>query len=333
MKHVTTLQKESITSDMKERFLLLLGQRETLVFLLFVLLSIVLALRTPTFLSPQSLFNIARAFSWIAVVAVGESAVILTGGIDLSVGSVMALAGIVAGVTMQMGWPVILAVTAALAAGAAVGYVNGMLIGRVGLPSFIVTLGTMSLARGLVFGVSGGWPARNLPPEFCVLGQGSWLILGLSVPVPVVMMLIFVLFSAFFINLTVTGQYIRLLGRSGPALRVSGVAIESLKQFVYGFSGLTAALGGVLMTARLGVAAPTAAIGYEIDIITAAVLGGASLVHGKGNVWGVLLGAALLQVIRSGLVVLGVHPYWQTGIVGTILLVAILIDYMSQRSE
>ncbi len=330
---VTTLPRKTINLEVRERLLLLLGQREVLVLLLFLLLSTVLALRTPTFLSPQNLFNMARAFSWIAIVAVGESAVILTGGIDLSVGSVMALAGIVAGVAMHAGWSVVPAIALALTTGVAVGYANGVLVGRVGLPPFIVTLGTMSLARGVIFGLSGGWPARDFPPEFRVLGQGNVFVLGLAVPVPVIIMIVFVLISAFLLNMTVMGRYVRLLGRSEPALRVSGVSIESLKQFVYVFAAFTAAVGGILMTARLGVAAPTAAVGYEIDIIAAAILGGASLVHGGGNVWGVLLGAALLQVIRSGLVLLGVHPYWQTAFVGAILLVAIFIDYMSQRPE
>ncbi|NPA92002.1 MAG: ABC transporter permease [Chloroflexi bacterium] len=287
----------------------------------------------PTFLSAQNILNVARSFSWIAVAAVGEGVVLLTGGIDLSVGSTMALAGVVAALLLQGGTPVAVAVFAGLAAGLLIGFVNGSLVGRMGLPPFIVTLGTMSVARGIVFGLTGGWPVRDLPWAFRVLGQGDLPFLGGRVPVPVLILAVLVLASSLLLNLTLLGRYIRLLPRAEPALHLSGVDIGGLKQFVYTFSGFMAAAGGLMMTARLGVAAPTAAVGYEIDIIAAAILGGASVAHRGWSLWGVLLGAGLLQVLRNGLVLMGVHPYWQTGVVGAMLLAAILIDYLVARGS
>ncbi len=310
----------------------ILNAREGVVLLLFFLLALFLSVRTPTFLSAQNLSNVARSFSWIAVVVLGESVVILTGGIDLSVGATMALAGLIAALVLQGGHPVCLAVLAGLAAGMGVGYVNGTLVGRLDLPSYIVTLGTMSVARGIIFVLSRGWPVRNLPYTFRVLGQGYIYLNALMIPVPVLILLVLTLASAVLLNMTLLGRYIRLLGRSAPALHVSGIDIGGLKQFVYTFSGFMAAAGGLMMTARLGVAAPTAAVGYEIDIIAAAILGGGGLTTGKGTIWGVLIGAGLLHILRNGLVLMGVHPYWQTGIVGAMLLAAILVDSLPLKT-
>jgi ribose transport system permease protein len=310
---------------------LLLGRHEFVVFLLLLAIAIPLGLGTDTFFTSNNLFNVARAFSWIAIAAFGESMVIIIGGIDLSVGAVMALAGLVSALCLQAGLPVPLAIVAGLLTGGAVGWVNGTVVGLVRLPPFIVTLGTMSIARGITFVLTGGWPVRNLPQGFRMLGQydlplGPWLI-----SLPVLFMLGLAVLVGLLLGRTVLGRYIYTLHSGERSLLVSGVNVVQIKVLVYTLCGLLTAIGGLLMTARLGVAAPTAAVGYELDIVAAAVIGGTSLFGGEGSILGVLLGAAILQITRNGLVLLGFPAYWQTVVIGTMILMAILLDYWGQR--
>ncbi len=307
----------------------LIRRQELVVCILLLFVSAALSLGTDTFLTGANLFNVARAFSWIAIAAFGESLVIIIGGIDLSVGAVMALAGFVSALCLHAGAPVPVAIVAGLLTGSLVGWVNGTLVGRIGLPPFVVTLGTMSVARGIVLGLTRGEPVRHLPQEFLNLGQAE--LLAGAWPLPVVYMLILAVLVGLLLSRTVLGRHIYTLGHNERALLVAGVDIAQLKVLVYMLCGLLTAVGGLLLTARLGVAAPTAAIGYELDIIAATVIGGTSLFGGEGSVAGVLLGAALLQIVRNGLVLLGVPAYWQTAAVGMMILVVILLDYWRRR--
>jgi ribose transport system permease protein len=310
---------------------ILFGRHEFVVFFLLLVVATFLSLWTDTFFTTNNLLNVSRAFSWIAIAAFGESMVIIIGGIDLSVGAVMALAGLISALGMQAGLPVPLAIVAGLLTGGAVGWLNGVMVGHVRLPPFIVTLGTMSIARGITFVLTGGWPVRNLPQAFRTLGQhdlplGPWFI-----SLPVVFMLGLAVLVGLLLSQTVLGRYIYTLDSSEPALVVSGINVTQIKVVVYTLCGLLTATGGLLMTARLGVAAPTAALGYELDIIAAAVIGGTSLFGGEGSVLGVLLGAAIMQVLRNGLVLLGFPAYWQTVTIGTMILMAILLDYWRRQ--
>ena len=206
-------------------------------------------------------------------------------------------------------------------------------INMVSMFAFIVTLGTMSIVRGIALSLTGGWPVRTLPPAFRMLGQydlplGSWLI-----PLPFLIMLGLAVLSSLFLNQTVLGGYIYTLGSSERALRVSGVNPTQIKILVYSLCGVLTAIGGLLMTARLGVAAPTAALGYELDIIAAAIIGGVSLFGGRGSILGVLLGAVFLQVFRNGLILLGFPSYWQSVTIGAVILVAILLDSWRRDSS
>lgn len=308
----------------------LISRQELVIVTLLLLVGTALSLGTETFLSRTNLFNIARACSWIAIAALGEALVIIIGGIDLSVGAVMALAGFVCALCLQADWPVPAALLAGLLTGSLVGWVNGVLIGRIGLPPFIVTLGTMSLARGVVLGLTRGEPIRHLPQTFLMLGQaelwpGAW-------PLPVIYMLVLAALVSLLLHQTVLGRYIYTLGRNERALVIAGVDTAQLKVSVYLLSGALTAVAGLLLTARVGVAAPTAAVGYELDVIAAAVIGGTSLFGGEGSVIGVLLGTALLQIVRNGLVLLGVPAYWQTVALGSMILVVILLDYWRRRA-
>lgn len=309
----------------------LLGRRYFPVLLLLLGVGAFLNLNSSTFLTSNNLLNVMRSCSWIAIAAFGESLVIIIGGIDLSVGAVMALAGLITALCLQAGLPISLAIAAGLATGGLVGWVNGIIVGRVKLPPYIITLGMMSIARGLIFGLTGGWPVRDLPPSFNLLGiynlpLGPW-----EVPLPVLIMLGLTVLVTLLLDQTVLGRYIYALGRSEPALLVSGLNVVQVKVVVYTLCGLLAAVGGMLMTARLGVAAPTAATGYELDIIAAAIIGGTSLFGSEGSMFGVLLGAVLIQILRSGLVLLGFPAYWQVLTIGAMTLAAILLDYWRQR--
>ena len=311
----------------------LIGRHELGVFILLLAVGALLSLGTDTFLTTNNLSNISRAFSWIAIAAFGQSMVMIIGGVDLSVGAVMALSGLVSALCLRAGISVTPAVAAGLLTGGLAGWVNGTLVGHVKLPPFIITLATTSIARGIMFGLTGGWPVRNLPQTFRALGQYDLLLGPVPVPMPVLFMLGLVVLVSLLMSQTVLGSYIYTLASSERALLVSGVQVARLKVLVYTLCGLLTATGGVLMTARLGVAAPTAATGYELDIIAASVIGGASMFGGVGSTLGVLLGAAIMQMLRNGLVLAGFPAYWQTAAIGTMILAFILLDYWRRQRE
>ncbi|GAB4181595.1 MAG: ABC transporter permease [Roseiflexaceae bacterium] len=307
----------------------LVSRQELIVWMLLMLVSSFLALRTETFLDSGNLSNIARTFSWIAIAAFGESLVIIIGGIDLSVGAVMALAGMICALAMQAGLPIPVAVVCGLLTGSTIGLINGLLVGRFNLQPFIVTLGTMSVARGVALSLTDGEPIRTLPAEFRALGQADPTPFG--IPLPTIIMLITWGIMTLLLGRTVLGRYIFTLGSNSRALAMAGVDTPRVKVLVYTLCGLITSLAGLVMTARVGVAAPTAAIGYELDIIAAAVIGGISLFGGEGSMTGVMLGAALMQVLRNGLVLLGVPPQGHAIAIGAMILVVLLLDYWRRR--
>jgi ribose transport system permease protein len=311
----------------------LVRRQEIAVLLLFVAVFVFLSLRTDTFLTNQNLASLARNFAWIAVVALGQSMVIISGGIDLSVGATLALASLIAARCMQVGLPVWLSIGAGLLVGVAIGWINGVTVARVRLPAFIVTLATMSVARGVAYGLTRGWSVTALPETFLSLGQydlslGSW-----SIPLPFILALVIALLISLLMNQTVFGRYVFAMSSGERSLLVSGVRVVRLKELVYVLCGLLAAAGGLLMTARLGVAAPAAAIGYEVDVVAAAVIGGTSMFGGVGSITGVLLGAAVTQMLYNGVVLLGFPAYLQMVAIGAMILFAIFLDYWQRRRE
>jgi ribose transport system permease protein len=308
-----------------------INRQELFVFVLLLIVILLLSFTTDTFLSSNNLQNVARNFAWITIPAFGESLVIIIGGIDLSVGAVMALSGLLSAMALRFGLPIPLALIAGLVAGGAVGWVNGTLVGRVRFPPFIVTLGTASIVRGIIFGLAEGWPIRDLPSDFRYLGQADVHLGPFSIPVPIIITMLLAILVYIILNRTVLGRYIYSLGDNEQALIVTGVGLPRLKTIVYTLCGTLTAVGGILMTARLGVAAPTAATGYELDIITAVIIGGTSLFGGVGTILGVLLGAAFMQILRNGLVLWGLPAYWQSAALGSMLLIALLLDLWRQN--
>lgn len=293
----------------------------------FIIVGILLSQKPSVFFTQQNLLNISRSFSWIAIAAFGQSLVIIIGGIDLSVGAVMGLSGLISALCMQAGLSVPISIIAGLLTGAWIGFINGTIVGRTKLPPFIVTLASMSLARGVTHGLSGGWSITNLDAGFRALGQNDLTLGAIAFPIPFIIMLVLAMFVSFLTKHTVLGRYIYALANNEHALTTSGINVIRVKVWNYTFCGALAAVGGLLMAARLGVATPTAATGYELDIITAAVIGGTSLFGGRGNILGVLVGAAFMQILRNGLVLLGFPAYWQEAAMGALILLAILVDY------
>ena len=311
----------------------LIQRQELFVALLLLLFGVGLSIGTETFFTSANLFNIALGLSWYVIAAFGAAIVIIVGGIDLSVGSVMALAGMVSALSLQAGLSLGVALGLGALSGTLVGLANGMLVGYTRLPPFMVTLGTMGITRGVVVSLTAGAPVSDLPASFRYLGQGDLMLGALAIPLPVIWMLLIAAAVSLLLHQTVLGRYIYIIGRDEPALRVAGVSSARLKVAAYTLSGLLAALAGVVMIARLGVAAPMAAYGYELDIIAAAVIGGASLFGGEGSVSGVILGAALIQVVRNGVVLLGLpnQNQWQFLAIGVMILVVLLLDFWRRR--
>jgi ribose transport system permease protein len=296
---------------------------------ILIVMVVFLSLFTNTFFTSTNIFNILRAFSWIAIAAFGECMVIITGGIDLSVGSVMGLTGLISSMLMVAGIPIPLAILIGLAAGAAAGFINGLMITKTFLPPFIATLSMLYMARGLCTTLTGAWPVRDMPESFDVLGQYDLPFVG--IPMPLIFVIIFALITGFFLKRTVWGYHVYAVGGNEAAAKLSGVNTNKVKIMVYTGSALLAAVAGIIMTSRLGVASPTAAQGYELDVIAAAVVGGTSLSGGEGTIFGVLLGAAIMQVLRTGLVLTGVNANLLQFVQGLIIAAAVMVDQLRKR--
>jgi len=293
------------------------------------LLGLVLVLwaLTPHFLTVSNLLNVAEQAAIIAVVAVGMTFVIITGGIDLSVGSVLAFAGVVMASALHAGAPVPLALAVALGTGLFCGLVNGALITLGRLPPFIATLGMMSVARGTALMFTEGRPVSGFSGGFRSLATGEVL----GVPVSVVIMVGVYVFAHFVLTRTKLGRYTYAIGGNEEAALLSGVNVRVYKAAVYGISGMLSGLAAVILTARLNSAQPIAGMMYELDAIAATVIGGTSLLGGEGTVVGTLIGALIMAVLRNGLNLLGVSSFIQQVVIGSVIIAAVLIDMWLKR--
>ena len=282
-----------------------------------------------TFLNWSNLSQVIRALSFIAIMAVGQAPVLITAGVDLSVGSVLGFSGVVTAALLSGGAPLSAAAAAGLLAGALCGLASGALVTVAHLPPFIATLGLMSIARGLAFTLTGGETIRGLPAAFLAMGQGE--ILG--VPVPIVVMALFAVVAAIALRRTRWGRYVYAIGGNEEAAVYSGVNVRRMKVVVYTLSGLSAGIAGVLFTARFGVGQSTAGLGYELDVIAAAVIGGISLAGGRGTILGAVVGSLLMGILRNGLVLLNVSAYWQEVAIGVVILLAVILDRKSLKGH
>lgn len=298
------------------------------ILFVFVGICILLSVLTPVFLSVNNIINVIRQVSINGILAAGMTMVIISGGIDLSVGSVAAICGaIVAGTQLKLG--LVPAMLLSVATGALLGLINGLVITKGKVAPFVATLGMTTVARGLTLIYTGGRPIYNLTDAFRVLGAGY---VG-PIPVPVLILALVIAVVHFVMSSTVFGREVYALGGNEEAARYSGINVERRRMLVYISMGLLSAVTGIVLTSRLGSADPTAGVGFETDAIAAVVIGGTSMSGGEGSVIGSLIGALIIGVMNNGLNLLNVSPYYQQIFKGLIVVLAVLMDSASRRKR
>ncbi|GHY89139.1 ribose ABC transporter permease [Vibrio cholerae] len=323
---MSTRTMTNTTSDNRKKLLSKewLIEQKSLIALLFLV--VVVSFLNPNFFTVDNILNILRQTSVNAIIAVGMTLVILTAGIDLSVGSVLALCGAFAATLVAMEVPVLVAVPTALLAGAALGAISGIIIAKGKVQAFIATLVTMTLLRGVTMVYTDGRPIStgftDTADTFAWFGTGY----ALGIPVPVWLMVMVFAGAWYLLNHTRFGRYVYAVGGNESATRLSGINVDRVKIGVYAICGLLAALAGIIVTSRLSSAQPTAGMGYELDAIAAVVLGGTSLMGGKGRIMGTLIGALIIGFLNNALNLLDVSSYYQMIAKAVVILLAVLVD-------
>lgn len=328
------------------------GSQTFWVFMAAVIAFIYLATQTDSFYTGQNLFNVARNCAFVGIIGLGMTAVIITGGIDLSVGSVLCLAGMVCGMMMSWDYPIWIAVPCAMIAALACGFVNGVLIAYVGMPPFVVTLGMMSFARSIAMVLSGnqmvyqfgvdhkklvaigggstrGWfdsIAGLVGPDSAIGGIFGWLAQHIFVPNPAVILVLFALAFGFTFRWTRWGRHIFAIGGNEQAATLTGVPVKRIKVSVYMLSAFMAGIAGILQVGWLGTITTGMGTGMELVVIAAVVIGGTNLAGGGGTAFGAIVGAVLIEMIRNSLTLLGINPFWQGVFVGTFIVLAVAFD-------
>ncbi len=303
---------------------------ERLAPLLFlVLISVFLTIASDNFLTVQNILTVLLQISVIGIVAIGQTMVMITAGIDLSVGSVVALSGVVASLLIaSFGLPLLPALVAGIGAGALCGVINGVLVTSVRIPPFIATLATMSVARGTALVITGGVAVYNLPESYAWLGNGKIL----QIPVPVLFLVLVAVIFGLVLNKTTLGRHAFAIGSNLETARMSGVSVSKELVKVYTICGALAGFGGIILSSRIVTGQPTAGQMYELDAIAACVIGGTSLFGGVGTVAGAVIGAGLMGLIRNGANLLNVSAFWQQIVIGIIIAIAVAWDQYRRRA-
>lgn len=307
-------------------FRMVIKQRTLLVL---ILICAAIAFFIPSFLTQRNLLNVLRQISITGIVAVGMTFVIVTGGIDISVGSTVALCGVVAVYALNAGLGVFASILCGLLVGALAGLFNGLLIAYYRISAFVTTLGTMYVFRGIALLVCNGQALWGLPDSFSEFGVGYFL----GIPIPVIIMILIYGMGYLLIKHFIFGRYILAIGGDEESARLSGVGVKAIKMYTYGLCGLLAGASGIILAGRLGSAQPAVGEGYELIAIAAAVIGGTSLSGGRGNIFGTFLGAMILGVVNNALNLWGVASFYQTVIIGGIVLVAVLADQIQKSTD
>jgi ribose transport system permease protein len=292
---------------------------------ILVLMWLTLAMLSPVFLTVNNILQITLQAAVMALVAAGQTFVILSGGIDLSVGSVFALSSMVAGKASEAELPLLLILLAGLGTGAAAGLLNGLGVGFLRLPPFVVTLGMLGIARGFALIINEGVPIFGLPAGFQYLGQGR---VGGVVPVPTIIVLIVYAVCYFILNRTRFGRFTYAIGSNQEASRLAGIRTSRYLIGIYVLCGALTALAGLTEAGRLNSTQPAGGISLELDAIGAVVIGGTSLFGGEGNILATLMGALIIATIRNGLNLLGVYAFWQNVITGALIIAAVYLDHL-----
>ena len=293
-----------------------------------IIACIFLSFATDSFATSKNLYNITRNVTFVAIIALGMTLVIITGGIDLSVGSVLCLCSMILGVVMHAGYSIEAGITAAIATALVIGACHGLLIAYIGMPPFVVTLATLSIARSLAMVASGNTVVFQFGPDhdrLLALGGGAWFF---GIANPVVYMVVLALLTGFILRWTRFGRYIYAIGGNEQAAILTGVPVRQIKVAVYMISSLSAGIAGIIQTGWLGAITTNIGTGLELQVIAAAVIGGAALAGGVGTALGAIVGAALIEVIRNSLGLLGINAFWQGCFIGGAILFAVLFDRM-----
>ena len=294
------------------------------IYIGFLVICVIFALLSPHFFKSRNISNILVQSSILAIIAVGETIVILTGGIELSVGSVVAFTSLSSAFLIsEMGWPTPAGIILALVFSGLIGLINGLVISYGRVPPFITTLGMMSVARGGALALKGGQPISGIPLDYERLATTE--LFG-SIPIFIPYTVLIYVLGYIFLTRTRGGRYIYAIGGNRDSARLSGVKVKVYETLAYVICGLLAGVGGILLTARLDYATPIAGMGYELDVIAATVIGGTSLAGGEGFVFGTLLGAVMIGTLRNGLTLLNVSSYYQQIIIGVVIVGAVFLD-------
>lgn len=295
--------------------------------LILLLMCVVLSVLTPNFLEVNNLLNVLKQISIISILAAGMTFVILTGGIDLSVGSTVALSGVISVMLSQQGVHAIPAMSVGVMAGILAGFINGYLTAKAKLPAFIVTLGSFTYIRGIAYVLSAGYPIVLTDPLFKFFGSGTVL----AIPTPVFIMALVYVIAFFILKYTMFGRHVYAIGGNEEAASLTGIKVEATLIKVYIISGLLAGLAGVVLAGRLYSGQPTAGVGFELDAIAAVILGGTSFAGGIGTIQGTIIGALIMGVLSNGLTLMDVNYYWQLVIKGGVIILAVLLDRLRSK--
>jgi ribose transport system permease protein len=326
---MTTSLSASIEHKQETWLSILLGSQTFWVFIAVIVACVALSFATDAFATSKNLYNITRNVTFVAIIALGMTLVIITGGIDLSVGSVLCLCSMVLAVVMNAGYSIEVGIAASVATALVVGAFNGILIAYVGLPSFVVTLGMLSVARSLAMVASGNTVVFEFGPDHDVLlalGGGAWFF---GIANPVMYMIVLGLLTGFVLRFTRFGRHVFAIGGNEHAATLTGVPVRMIKVAVYILSSLSAGIAGIVQTGWLGAVTTNIGAGMELQVIAAAVIGGANLAGGAGTALGAIIGAVLIEVIRNSLGLLGINAFWQGTFIGGAILFAVMFDRLA----
>lgn len=322
--------EQTIARKQNNWFTSALNSQALWVIVAILLACVFLSFATQAFATPQNIYNITRNFTFTAIIALGMTVVIITGGIDLSVGSVLCLCSMVLAVVMHAGFSIEIGIAVTLLVAVVIGAINGVLIAYLGFPPFVVTLGMMSIARSLAMVASNNTVVFQFGPDhdkLLALGGGAW-VFGISNPV--IYTIVLALIIGFMLRWTRFGRHIFAIGGNERAAELTGVPVKPIKVAVYIISALTAGICGIIETGWLGAVTTNLGNGMELQVIAAAVIGGASLVGGAGTALGALVGAALIEVIRNSLGLLGISAFWQGTFIGSFIIIAVAFERVRQ---
>lgn len=303
--------------------------RELNILLALFILCAFITIMNPKFITPFNLQVVVRQIAIYGLLAIGETLIIIGGGIDLSVGSLVALTGVLVALFMKNGIDMIIAIILVLLISCMIGLWHGFFVTKLNVPPFIITLGTLTAARGLASVITKGWPIIGLPEKFFFIGQGYlW-----GIPFPTILLIIFAILAFFITKYTVLGRNLYAVGGNIEAAKLSGIDVDKVRIFTYVFGSFLAGITGIIIASRLSQGQAGVGGGYELSAIAAAVIGGTSLSGGEGTILGTIIGASIMSVIYNGLILLEISSYWHDVVMGLVIVTAVTIDIWRKRKR